>query len=129
MNELLLFSAITVGYMFTVTFLMKKIGGKELRDLDEEIQKEMVKAKAGDKESLSKMNKLNMAKMKKTFRTQLYMFPIIIGVIMYIKWKFGETIFTIPITNWQFGWFGTFLLLGIPASIIAENLSKKILYK
>ena len=129
MNELLLFSAITVGYMFTVTFLMKKIGGKELRDLDEEIQKEMVKAKTGDKESLSKMNKLNMLKMKKTFRTQLYMFPIIMGVIMYIKWKFGETIFTIPLVGWQFGWFGTFLLLGIPASIIAENLSKKILYK
>jgi len=129
MSELLLFSAIVVGYMFTVTFLMKKLGGKELRDLDEDIQKEMVKAKAGDQTALKKMNKLNMQKMKKTFKTQMYLFPVIIGVIMFIKWKFAEVSFTIPVVNWTLGWFGTFLLLGIPASIIAENLTKKILYK
>ncbi|MBR9681367.1 MAG: hypothetical protein GOV00_01050 [Candidatus Altiarchaeota archaeon] len=115
--------------MFVVTFLMKKLGGKELRDLDEEIQKEMKKAREGDQKALKKMNKLNMQKMKKTFKTQLYLFPIIIGVIMFVKWKFGETVFTIPLVNWQFGWFGTFLLLGIPASIVAETLTKKILYK
>ena len=129
MSELLLFSAIVVGYMFVVTFLMKKIGGKELRDLDEEIQKEMEKAKAGDDKALKKMNKLNMTKMKKTFKSQLYLYPIIIGVILFIKWKFAEITVTIPVVNWTIGWFGTFLLLGIPASIVAETLTKKILYK
>ncbi len=129
MNELLTFSAIVVGYMFVVTFLMKKLGGKELRDLDDEIQKEMEKAKAGDQKALKAMNALNMKKMKRTFKIQLYLFPIIIGVIMFIKWKYAEVTFTIPVVNWTLGWFGTFMLLGIPASIVAESLAKKILYR
>lgn len=129
MNELLLFAAIVFGYMFLITFLMKKLGGKELKDLDEDIQKHMDKAKAGDQEALKAMNQLNMKKMKKTMKIQLYLLPIILGVIWFIKRRYEETVFTIPLVGWEMGWFGVFLLLGIPASILAETLIKKWIYR
>ena len=112
-----------------VTFLMKKLGGKELKDLDEEIQKYLDKAKAGDQEALKTMNQLNMKKMKKTMRTQMYLLPVILGVIWFIKRRYAEMVFTIPLVNWEMGWFGVFLLLGIPASILAETVIKKLLYR
>ncbi|HDR53642.1 MAG TPA: hypothetical protein ENN60_03170 [archaeon] len=127
MNDLLVFGLIVVAYMFVVNLLMKLIGGKELRELDEDIRKHMEKAKKGDQDALKAMNQANMKKMKKTTKTQLYIMPLILGVIWGVKALFRETTFSI--FGWQMGWFGAFLLLGIPASLISETLVKKLLYR
>ena len=124
MNIIVEFALVTVGYMFIINFVMKKVGGVELKVLEADIKKLMAKARKGDDGSMKKMQGLNSKRMKLAMKAQLFLMPIVLPALYFIKKRY------LGVVEWTmfgktFGWLWTFFLLGIPASMIADRVVKK----
>ena len=119
------FALVIFVYMFIINLVMKKAGGAELREIEKDVKKLLAKARTGDEKALKKLNKTNSKRMKLAMRGQLYLLPIVIPSIFFIKRRYAE--FQWVIFGKTFGWLGSFLILGIPASMIADKIVKKLL--
>ena len=127
MEQVTLFVLLTLSYLFVVSIILKKLGGREMLELEKEVKKLMEKAKKGDQEALSKMNKLNMTRMKTMMKKQLYLWPLILVFFWYIKKTFAEL--TVTIFGRQIGWLGTFFIIVLVFSTIADKLATRLLEK
>ena len=125
MNLLTEFALVVFVYIFSLTYIMKRAGGREMAEMEKEIKKLLEKAKKGDKKAFSKLNKLNAKRMRMIMRTQLYLFPFILIFIYFIKRRYAEL--TAVILGRSFGWLGLFIIFGIAFSMICEPLVKKLL--
>ncbi|MBR9680339.1 MAG: hypothetical protein GOU98_00770 [Candidatus Altiarchaeota archaeon] len=119
------FALVIFVYMFIINFVMKKAGGVELREIEKDVKKLLKQARAGDEKALKKLNKTNSKRMKLAMRGQLYLLPIVIPSIFFIKSRYID--FQWTIFGHTFGWLGSFLILGIPASMVADKIVKKLL--
>ena len=102
------FVVVTFVYMFIINFVMKKVGGPELRILEKEIKVLMKGARSGDEKALAKLNKANSKRMKLGMKSQMYLFPIVIPAIFFIKSRYIEL--TWVIFGHSFGWLGSFFI-------------------
>jgi uncharacterized membrane protein (DUF106 family) len=126
MNMLLVeFLGVIFVYMTIVNFVMKKVGGAELKVLESDIKKHLESAKKGDKDALKKLNELNSKRMKMSMKAQLYLMPIIIPALFFIKWRYAALQWVL--FGRTFGWLGAFFILGIPISMISEKIVRKVL--
>lgn len=119
------FIAVTFVYMLIINFVMKKAGGVELKEIERDVKKLLDQARKGDEKALKKLNAVNSKRMKLAMRGQLYLLPIVIPVIFFIKNRYAELQWTV--FGHTFGWLGSFLILGIPSSMIADKIVKKVL--
>ncbi|MBR9679635.1 MAG: hypothetical protein GOU99_01130 [Candidatus Altiarchaeota archaeon] len=125
MEQVTLFVLLTLSYLFVISIILKKLGGREMLELEKEVKKLMEKAKKGDKDALSKMNKLNMTRMKTMMKKQLYLWPLILVFFWYIKKTFIEL--TVTIFGRQIGWLGTFFIIVLLFSTVADKLATRLL--
>lgn len=119
------FLAVVSLYMFVINFVMKKVGGNEMKVLDKDIKKNLEAVKAGNDDAMDKLNNLNKRRMKLAMKSQLYLLPIVLPAIWFIKNRYAE--FQMTILGHSLGWLGSFFILGIPASILSDKLVKKLL--
>lgn len=119
------FIVVTFVYMFIINFVMKKAGGVELKEIERDVKKLLGQARKGDEKALKKLNEVNSKRMKLAMKGQLYLLPIVIPAIFFIKIRYAELQWTV--FGHTFGWLGSFLILGIPSSMIADKIVKKIL--
>ena len=105
--------------------IMKKAGGAELRVLEKDIRKHLDAAKKGDEGALKKLNKLNSRRMKIAMKSQMYLLPIVLPAIFFIKGRYAE--FQMVVLGHAFGWLGSFFILGIPASIVSDKIVRRLL--
>lgn len=119
------FVGVVFVYMFVINFIMKKVGGAELRELEKDIRKYLEKAKKGDETAFKKLNAANSKRMRLAMKANLYLFPIILPAIWFIKSRYAELQWTI--FGHSFGWLGSFLILGIPLSMVSDRIVKKLL--
>jgi len=125
MNALLEFAGLIALYMFLFSYLTKRMGGRELVEIDKEIRKVMEKVRKGDREAFSKLNQLNARRMRIVFRSQLYFFPFIILFFLFLKHRYANL--SARIFGIKLGWFGLFLLIGLPLSFIMEKITSRVL--
>ena len=119
------FAAVVFGYMFVINFVMKKLGGAEMKVLEKDIRKHLDAAKKGDEKALKKLNELNSRRMKLAMKSQMYLLPIVLPTIFFIKSRYGEL--TMTILGHSFGWLGSFFIIGIPASIVSDKIVRRLL--
>ena len=119
------FFIVTFVYMFLINFIIKKVGGAELKEIEKDVKKYLASARKGDEQALKKLNQLNARRMKLSMKANMYLFPITIPAIFFIKWRYAEI--TMTLFGREFGWFGLFLLAGIPFSIVSDKIVKAIL--
>ena len=119
------FAMVVFGYMFMINFIMKKVGGAEMRVLEKDIKKHLDAAKKGDEKALKKLNALNSKRMKMAMKSQMYLLPIVIPTIFFIKSRYAE--FTMTILGRSFGWLGSFFIIGILASMVSDKIVRRIL--
>ena len=126
MNVLLIeFMLVISVYMFIINFVIKKVGGTELKEIEKDVKKYLDKAKKGDEKALKKLNSLNSKRMKLSMKAQLYLLPIVIPALWFIKARYADL--SVTVLGKSFGWLGLFLILGIPISMISDKLVKKVL--
>ncbi len=119
------FAVVVFAYMFLINFIIKKTGGAELKEIERDVKKHLAAAKKGDQEALRRLNKANARRMRLSMRANLYIFPLSIPALYFMKWRYAEL--TMTLFGRQFGWFGSFLILGIPFSLASDRIVKRIL--
>jgi hypothetical protein len=124
-NPFLELGLVSFVYMLVVNLVMKKVGGAELRELEKQTKTLLAKARKGDESALDKLNSVNGKRMKLTMRAQLYLFPIMIPTLFFIRGRYAELQWTL--FGHTFGWLGAFIILGIPANMLSSRLAQLIL--
>jgi len=124
MSMLVEFTAVVFLYMLAFSYIIKRAGGRELREIEKEISRLMERAKRGDQEAFSKLNRLNTKRMRIVMRIQFYLFPFIILFFLFLKRRYAQL--SVTLFGHSFGWLALFLLLGIPFSTIAEKIAVKL---
>lgn len=119
------FVGVVFVYMTIINFVMKKVGGAKLKELEKQIKGLMPKARKGDEEALDRLNEVNSKRLKLSMKAQMYLLPIVLPAIWFIKRRYAELQWTV--FGHTFGWLASFIILGIPANIVADKLVKRLL--
>ena len=119
------FAALVFIYMLILTFALRKIGGRELAEIEREVEKLLNQVRKGKEEAFDKLNRANAQRMRIVMKAQLYLLPLIILFIYLLKKRYASL--SITFLGIKMGWLALFILLGIPFSLISEKIVKKIL--
>jgi nucleoside permease NupC len=111
--------------MFIISFINRKVGGAELRELEKDIKKLLDKAKKGDETAFKKLNKANSKRLKLSFRTQKFTLPLSLVAILFIKWRYAD--FQWVIFGHSLSWIWAFFILGMVAYSVSDRIVKRVL--